>query len=287
MPKPSTVKRINSPADVVHEVRYGLKGVLLYFLPLPVLIAAIVSLVQGNFWKTIILAASFTGFMLAAIIARHGLKIESTFERKKFAKAPGTPYKTVAAIILGSTTALTAYFATEHGLFSSLLTGAAALLGFMFSYGLDPRKDKTGNISLGVTAEEVIEALEAAEIKISGLVSAKRSIKNLDFNKRLDRIIAKARDILAVIEEDPRDLQRARKFLKVYLTGAERVAQKYAQTHKREATTDTLDENFGRVLDSIEETFNTQHTKLKENDQFDLDVQIEVLETQLKREGIV
>ncbi|MEE9351135.1 MAG: 5-bromo-4-chloroindolyl phosphate hydrolysis family protein [Thiotrichaceae bacterium] len=283
----SKVKRINSPADVVHEVRYGLKGVLLYFLPLPVLIAAIVSLVQGNFWKTIILGTSFAGFMLAAIIARHGLKIESSFVRKKFAKAPGTPYKSVAALILAITTALTAYFATEHSLFSSILTGAAALLGFMFSYGLDPRKDKTGNISLGVTAEEVIEALEVAEIKITGLEDAKRGIKNLDFKQRIDRIIVKARDILAVIEDDPRDLQRARKFLKVYLTGAERVTQKYAQTHKREATTDTLDANFGRVLDSIEQTFNTQHTKLKENDQFDLDVQIEVLETQLKQEGVV
>ena len=283
----SKVKRINSPADVVHEVRYGLKGVLLYFLPLPVLIATIVSLVQGNFWKTIILGSSFAGFMLAAVIARHGLKIESTFARKKFAKAPGTPYKTVAAIILGITTALTAFFATEHSLFSSILTGTAALLGFMFSYGLDPRKDKTGNISLGVSAEEVIAALEVAEIKISGLETAKRNIKNLDFKKRLDRIIKKAREILSVIEDDPRDLQRARKFLKVYLSGAERVTQKYAQTHKRDATTDTLDANFSRVLDSIEQTFTIQKTKLKENDQFDLDVQIEVLETQLKQEGII
>ena len=282
----SKVKRINSPADVVHEVRYGLKGILLYLLPMPVLIAAVVSLIQGNFWKTIVLGSSFAGFMLAAIIARHGLRIESTFERKKFAKAPGTPYKNVAAIILGITTALTAYFATEHSLISSALTGAAALLGFIFSYGIDPRKDKTGNISLGVTAEEVIEALEVAEIKIDNLETAKRNIKNLDFKHRIDRIIAKARKILTVIEEDPRDLQRARKFLKVYLSGAERVTQKYAQTHKREATTDTLDANFGRVLDSIENTFDKQHTKLKENDQFDLDVQIEVLETQLKQEGI-
>ncbi len=282
----SKVKRINSPADVVHEVRYGLKGILLYLLPMPVLIAAVVSLIQGNFWKTIVLGSSFAGFMLAAIIARHGLRIESTFERKKFAKAPGTPYKNVAAIILGITTALTAYFATEHSLISSVLTGAAALLGFIFSYGIDPRKDKTGNISLGVTAEEVIEALEVAEIKIDNLEVAKRSIKNLDFKQRIDRIIAKARKILTVIEDDPRDLQRARKFLKVYLSGAERVTQKYAQTHKREATTDNIDANFERVLDSIENTFDKQHTKLKENDQFDLDVQIEVLETQLKQEGI-
>jgi 5-bromo-4-chloroindolyl phosphate hydrolysis protein len=281
----SKIKRINSASDVVHEVRYGLKGLLLYFLPIPILIAAIVSLVQGNFWKTLILSSSFAGFMLAAIIARHGLKIESTFEKKKFAKAPGTPYKTVAAIILGITTAVTAYFAASQPLFASILTGAAALLGFTFSYGLDPRKDKTGNLSLGVSAEEVIEALEAAEIKISGLETAKRQISNLDYKNSLDRIADKAREILSVIEDDPRDLQRARKFLRVYLSGAERVALQYADTHKKDATTDKLDADFGRVLSSIEDTFNTQHSKLKENNQFDLDVQIEVLETQLKHKS--
>lgn len=44
-----------------------------------------------------------------------------------------------------------------------------------------------------------------------------------------------------------------------------------------------LETNFSRVLDSIEQTFNEQQVKLLEDKQFDLDVQIEVLETQLKR----
>lgn len=283
----SNTKRINSTADVVHEVRYGLKGTLLYLLPFPVLIATIIALVQGKFWMTLVLGGSFAGFTIAAIIARHGLKLEAAFVKKKYAKAPSTPYKTVAAIILAITTGVTAYLAASHSLVSSVLTGTAAFLGFMFSYGLDHRRDRTGNLSIGVTAEEVIDALEAAEIKISSIEDAKRGIRNLDFKQRIDRITNKARDILKVIEDDPKDLDRARKFLKVYLTGAERVTKKYAETHKKEATTDELDANFGRVLDSIEETFKTQHTKLKENDQFDLDVQIEVLETQLKREGIV
>jgi hypothetical protein len=48
-----------------------------------------------------------------------------------------------------------------------------------------------------------------------------------------------------------------------------------------------LETNFSRVLDSIEQTFNEQQVKLLEDKQFDLDVQIEVLETQLKREGVL
>lgn len=279
------IKRINSTADVVHEVRYGLRGVLLYILPLPILLAAIIALIQGKVIMTLLLGASFAGFIISAILARHGLKLEATFERKRFAKAPGTPFKSVAAILLGITTGLTALFAAEHGLFSSILTGTAAFLGFMFSYGLDPRKDKTGNI-VGISAEEVIEALEAAEIKISGIEETKRVIKDLNVKHSIDRITKKARDILKVIEEDPADLQRARKFLKVYLDGAQRVTQKYADTHKKDATTKELDSNFANVLASIEDTFEKQHEKLKENNQFDLDVQIEVLETQLKQDGI-
>ena len=50
-------------------------------------------------------------------------------------------------------------------------------------------------------------------------------------------------------------------------------------------TTEALETDFSNVLNSIETTFEEQHTKLLSNDNFDLDVQIEVLEQQLKREG--
>jgi hypothetical protein len=41
------------------------------------------------------------------------------------------------------------------------------------------------------------------------------------------------------------------------------------------------------VLMTIEDVFQEQHQKLLEHDLMDLDVQIEVLATQLKREGVV
>ncbi|HHL19189.1 MAG TPA: hypothetical protein ENJ33_05595 [Thiothrix sp.] len=181
------------------------------------------------------------------------------------------------------TTALTAIFAAHYGLLQSVLLGSAAFLGYMFSYGLDPRRDKTANVlGLGVTSEEVIKALEAAEIRIASLEEAKQHISNINFKSSIDRITLKAREILTIIEEDPRDLDKARKFLKTYLKGAERVTSTYVKTHQNDATTEKLDTDFNQVLNSIEETFNKQHKKLKENDQFDLDVQIQVLETQLK-----
>jgi len=274
--------RYDPENPILNTVKTGIKGSLLFLMPLPVLLAAVIHLVKGHFFSSITAGALFAGFMVAATVARHGFKLESKFKQKKLAKAPGTPFKSVGAILLAITTGLTAFLLVDYNLFQSILFGFVTLLGFYMAYGIDPRRDKTGNISLGVSADEVFEALEAAEIKISTIETARKSIKNIEFDQHLKRIIRKAKDILALIEDDPKDLTRARKFLKVYLDGTARVTESYAKTHGKDATTEVLDKNFQEVLDSIETTFDEQHKKLLENDQFDLDVKIEVLKTQLK-----
>ena len=284
----SNAKRYSPDDSAASNFKIGLKGILLFIMPVPVLVAAVISLIGGNFWATIINGSAFAGFMLSAIIARHGFKVEQLYHSKKLALAPTTPFKTVAALLLSITTALTAFLATDnYNIFSSILIGLATLLAFYLWYGLDPRSNKTGNIGLGVSAEEVFEALEAANIKIDAIETARTQISNAQFDRHLDRIIIKARNIITLIENDPSDLPRARKFLKVYLDGTRRVTESYAKTHRNEATTVALDGNFSNVLNSIESTFDEQHEKLKKQDQFDLDVNIEVLETQLKREGII
>lgn len=274
--------RYKPPTQVLDTVKTGIKGTLLFLMPLPVLIAAVIHLVKGNIFSSITAGALFTGFMIAAVMARHGFKLEHRFKKKKLARAPGTPFKSVAAILLAGTTGLTAFLLSGYGLFASILIGFVTLLGFYLAYGVDPRRDKTGNISLGVSADEVFEALEEAEIKIATIEKARENINNINFDQHLKRIIKKVRGILTLIEEDPRDLTRARKFLKVYLEGTARVTESYAKTHGRDATTEVLDTNFQEVLDSIESTFDEQHQKLLRNDQLDLDVKIEVLKTQLK-----
>lgn len=273
---------MNEGKDIIHEVRYGLKGTLLYILPIPILIATVLSLISGNIIKTLLLATCSSGFLIAAILTRHGLKLESQFIKKTIAKAPTTPYKTVGAILLSLCTGLSAYLFTPHGLISSILFAMVAFLGFIFAYGLDPRKDKNKALNFGVSTEEVIEALEAAEINIQGLRVAKKAIIDINIKQKLSKIITQAEQIITTIENDPRDLERARKFLRVYLKGAKEVTEKYVDTHNKDAMTTALNGDFYRVLDSIEETFEHQQRKLNKNNQFDLDVKIEVLETQLK-----
>ncbi len=278
----SKATRYDPENKIINTVRTGFKGLLLFVMPMPVLFAAVVHLLKGNITLSIISGLLFAGFMIAAIVARHGFKLESKFKQRKFSKAPGMPFKSVAAIILASTTGLTAFLLTNYGLIESVLFGGVTLIAFYIAYGVDPRQDKSDDISLGVSAEEVYEALEEAELKIANIEASRKSIRNIEFNRHLKLIVTKARGILTLIEEDPKDLSRARKFLKVYLDGTARVTESYANTQNKSASTAALDQNFSEVLESIETTFDEQHRKLLENDQFDLDVKIEVLKAQLK-----
>ncbi len=278
----SKATRYDPENKIINTVRTGFKGLLLFVMPMPVLIAALVHLLKGNITLSITSGLLFASFMVAAIVARHGFKLESKFKQRKFSKAPGKPFKSLAAIILAGTTGLTSLFLGGNGIFESALFAAVTLIAFYVAYGVDPRQDKSGDISLGVNADEVYEALEEAEVKIASIEASRKNIKNSEFNRHLKLIISKARGILDLIEEDPKDLSRARKFLKVYLDGTARVTESYANTQNKSASTAALDQNFAEVLESIETTFDEQHKKLLENDQFDLDVKIEVLKAQLK-----
>jgi len=74
-------------------------------------------------------------------------------------------------------------------------------------------------------------------------------------------------------------------FLKVYLDGAKQVTEGYAKAHRHDANP-VLEDNFRRVLTTIETVIADQQEKLRENNVSDLDVNIEVLQMQLEKEGV-
>lgn len=262
------------------------KGVMMFLLPLPVLIAAIMALAQGQLGPLIGDAIGYSLFLAGALLLRRGLLSEGEYDRRRIAKTPW-PFKTLGGGLIGLATGVTAWLGAGHSLAIGGAFGLVALLGCYLHYGFDPRAAKRFTDRDGIDAtEQVVQALEQAERSIVAIEQANRDIRNAELNARLRRIVQLARDILKLLEEDPRDLRRARKFLNVYLDGAQKVTEGYAKTHARVATPE-LDDNFRRVLATIEEVFQEQQQKLLETDITDLDVQIEVLTTQLKREGVI
>ena len=244
-----------------------LKSAALFLLPFPLLIAFFVALVGGEIGRLAAISGAIFAFFCAGVLTWRGLVAQARFFLGQQLDPPAVPLKTVSAIL----TALGAGLAAAAGGHALAGTGAFAALaavGYFCFYGRDPKRKR-------------IDLPEVAGVDRNTV----RSIAVPEFVERLKRIIGIGKQILAEIERDPRDAARARRFLHLYLDSAEKVTVEYARTH-RQIRSRPLEQNFRQLLVDMEQTFEAQHQKLLENDVLTLDVEIEVLNARLKREGI-
>ena len=87
---------------------------------------------------------------------------------------------------------LTAFTAAGYGLLTSLAFGVATLIGYLMCYGLDPRRDKFDARQVGVSADEVLAALEEGERAIEAIEKARARMRNQELRARLGQIAAQA-----------------------------------------------------------------------------------------------
>ena len=261
------------------------KARLLWLLPLPLIPATLIALASGQFTAFVANACAYGLFLAGAMLVRHGFQQEVSRQRQQFQPATRIPFKTLGGLVVALATSLTAWAGAGHSLPTALAFGAGAFVAFVLLYGLDPRRARAVIDTGHGNAERIAEALQQAEQQILIIDQARSQITQPELDQRLTRITGLARDILAEIARDPRDLRRARKFLNTYLDGAQRVVAGYAKAHVN-GRSRSLEDNFRRILITIEEVFEQQYRRLLENDLHDLDVQMEVLESQLKREGL-
>lgn len=261
------------------------KARLLWLLPLPLIPATVIALASGQFTALVANAGAYGLFLAGAMLARRGFQQEASQGQQRFQTAARWPFKTLGGLTVALATAWTAWAGAGHGPPIALAFGAGAFAAFVLLYGLDPRRQAVVVASRDGNARYVTAALQQAERKILAIEQAGGRIRQPELNQRLTRIVGLARDILSEIARDPRDVRRARKFLNTYLDGAQRVVSGYAEAHA-DGQTHPLEANFRRILVTIEEVFGQQHQRLLDHDLRDLDVQMEVLETQLRREGL-
>ncbi|MEN8131275.1 MAG: 5-bromo-4-chloroindolyl phosphate hydrolysis family protein [Pseudomonadota bacterium] len=259
---------------------------LLFLLPLPLIPAAIFSLISGNLLHLSVSLGAYAAYLYSALLTRQALKAEARYAQRKFARRPSLLGKRTAGIITSLSTAALAYLGADQSLILSIVYGLLCALGFDFAYGFGTLHTPIVKNHFKADDPEIADILEQAEAKIVAIEYAADELNSVELIDRLKRITTKAREILYFVANDPRELRRARKFMHVYLDGAQRVSQGYARTH-RQIRSGELDENFRRVLITIEKVFIEQQSKLLEHDVQDLDVQIEVLKTQLENEGVI
>ncbi len=283
----SAARRIDS--TVPKKIQW--RGLLLYFLAFPLVPAALIALVGGQLLAALANGAALGLIYVGATFIRRGIALQSEASRRAWKRrASPKPYRLVGTGLVSVAVFLVAWLGiTNHGGYSMVVSvafAAATFLGGYLYYDFDASARKGSVPLVGITTEELIDLLDEAEDRIEAIERAGKSIKNVEFRDRLRRITEEARNITSAIEEDPTDARRARKFLKVYLDGAQQVTEGYARMHTA-GNGEQLEDNFRRVLTTIETVIADQQQKLKENNASELDVQIDVLQMQLEKEGVV
>jgi hypothetical protein len=91
--------------------------------------------------------------------------------------------------------------------------------------------------------------------------------------------------LFRTVEEDPRDLTGARKYLGVYLMGARDATVKFADVYARTGDPHAR-ADYEALLDDLEQNFAARTRKMLLDDRSDLTVEIEVLRDRLQREGV-
>jgi 5-bromo-4-chloroindolyl phosphate hydrolysis protein len=262
-----------------------LKSALLFVLPAPLLISIVIQLASGRLTQLATTCAALAALWGAGLLTWRALVAEARYFLGELADPPRTPMKAIGAALTAGGAALMG-LAGDHGIANAVVLAALAGVGHVFFYGADlkPRRIDIVNVD-GVDVAAVTATLKQAYGRLRGIETAAHAIAVPEFGERLSRITAIGHDILSEIERDPRDASRARKFLNLYLDSAERVTTEYARTH-RQLRSRPLEDNFRQLLVDMESTFDEQRKRLLENDLTSLDVEIEVLNTRLKREGV-
>ena len=257
------------------------KGILLYVFLAPLFLAVISALIARNIPAFGLNLLAFGLFYGAAKLNTWGLANEFKYHKEKLTKAPTKPYKSIAAILLGVATLFSASIAGGVSLLSGVFSAIIAMVGYLLYYGLDPRTDKLENIG-DVSAELVLKTLSDAREKLSGIeVHMHKEFKDLELKGKLTVAVEKAEYIIQSIQEDPKDIRVARKFLLVYLDGLEKVTDSYMAMDEADIKGETK-EKLHQLLDDVEIKFNKELKRLKKNNEFDLDVNIDVLQQQIK-----
>lgn len=266
--------------------QYSPRGLLLYLLSFALIPAIIIGLIKGHVLTVIVNASAFALYCLAAIWLRKGLQAENPRPQDRLQKPSKWPLKLLSAVLVTLTTGLLATLGAQQSPMMAALFAGGAFLGMYFSYGFDQRNSKPIMAAQGYSGDEIRKTLADAFAMIKDIELSNHKIKHTELNQRIDSICRIADSIITELEADPRGIRRARKFLNVYLENVKQVIQGYAHTH-HQSSSQALEHNFRQALETIESAFQEQQQKLLEEDLFDLDVKIEVLTAQLKREGIL
>lgn len=260
--------------------RYGARINILFLLPLLVFLTAFFQPVSE-------MITDFAGgavLLLAAWLLRDGVRAEDAYNERKVARRPAIPRKIFASVLTGAGVGLL-IFGGQWTVLNAGLVGTLAGALHLFSFGLDPLKDKGLEGVDRFQTDRVARKIEEAEALLAAMSDAIIRAGDRQLETRVAAFQATARDMFRTVEEDPRDLSQARKYLGVYLTGARDATVKFADLYARNRDP-AVRADFVTLLDDLETNFAARTKRMLVTDRSDLDVEIDVLRDRLNRDNL-
>lgn len=221
---------------------------------------------------------------LAAWLTRDGLRAAAAFDQRKVARRPALPRKMIGSVLTGFGIAIASY-SNDPSILAAVLFGVAAGGLHTAAFGIDPLRDKRMEGIDTFQQDRVARVVDEAEAHLSAMKDHIASIRDRHLEARVDDFQAAARRMIRTVEEDPRDLTGARKYLGVYLMGARDAAVKFADLYKRKRDEDAR-AAFEDLLTDLEQNFAARTEKMLLDDRSDMDIEIKVLRDRLQREGL-
>lgn len=231
------------------------------------------------------LLAAFALLLLATWLTREGIRAKEAYDERRTARRPAFPRKIFGSLLTGLGLGVAAASAGAGAILPVLIGLAGAALHFM-TFGPDPMKDK------GMEGVDTYQQDRAARIVAEGeaylkeMRAAAQPLADRQLADRIDRFAATARTLFRTVEEDPRDLTAARRYLGVYLMGARDATVKFADLWRREKDASAR-ADYEALLTDLETNFAQRTRALLSDNRSDLDVEISVLRERLQREGVV
>ena len=250
---------------------------------IPPIVLAFTSINDGAIGMAVGLVGA-GALLLGAWLLRGGLRAEAAYDARKVSRRPAFPRKLAAGVMTGLGVAIAAY-ANEPGVIAPLIFGVAATVLHVGAFGIDPMRDKGMEGIDTFQQDRVARAVDEAERHLLAMRDAVKRSGDRKIIARVERFETTAKELFRTVEEDPRDLTGAKKYLGVYLMGARDATVKFADVYSRTGDHQAR-ADYEALLDDLEQNFAARTRKMLLDDRSDLTVEIEVLRDRLQREGV-
>lgn len=281
VPPPPAPARGRDPA-----ARQGsLRARLLYLAAIPMLVAGIGEIFQGDGLGMAVELGAFLLLVSGAILVNEGVKAEAAFAERRVAKPPAIPRKLLGALAIGLGIGLGAAFGWGLGLLQGAVFGLVAAGATLLAFGPDPMRAK------GMEGVDRLDSARAAEAVARGaklveeMRAAARRFGDRGLEARVTRFAAAAEEMFRAVENDPRDLTRARRLLGVYLGGVRDATVRFADLWARNRDAKARAE-YEALLGDLEASFARHRQELLAEESGALDVEIDVLRRRLRQDGL-